>query len=101
MLLKISDIIRGHHRRTLWLVLLFVVVAGVVGGPVAGSLQSSANSAPTGTDSQRADQLLERATGAQASANVVLLVRTPPGNPGGRATGARDRPPAWAGARRT
>jgi uncharacterized membrane protein YdfJ with MMPL/SSD domain len=79
MLLTLSNITCGHHRRSLWLTLLFVLVAGVIGGPLAGSLKSSANNAPASADSSQADRLLQHATGVQSTAGVVLLVRTPHG----------------------
>lgn len=79
MLSTISDLIHGHHRRTQWLTLAFILVAGVIGGPLAGSLHSSSSNAPTSADSQQADRLIQQATGRQPSAGVVLLVRTPHG----------------------
>ncbi|HTU27768.1 MAG TPA: MMPL family transporter [Solirubrobacteraceae bacterium] len=74
----------AHHlsrrpRRTLLAVLVFVILAGVIGGPVAGSLRSSGGFQPAGAGSQLAIRQIERATGAEPAAGVVLLVRTPQG----------------------
>src|SRR3954470_5779562 len=66
-----------HPRRTLLAVLLFVVVAGVIGGPVAGRLTSSGGFVAPGADSQRAVQRIVAATGAAPDAGVVVLVDHP------------------------
>ena len=69
----------SHPRRTLLFVLLFVVVAGALGGPVAGALKGSGGFAPPNSDSQRATRMLESATGAEPNPGIVLLVATPRG----------------------
>ncbi len=66
-------------RRTLLVVLLFLVVAGYVGGPVAGALDSSGGFATSDADSARAVERLEDATGQQPGAGIVLLVDVPAG----------------------
>jgi uncharacterized membrane protein YdfJ with MMPL/SSD domain len=66
-----------HPRRTLLAVLLFVVVAGVIGGPVAGRLTSSGGFVAPGADSELAVQRIVAATGAAPDAGVVVLVDHP------------------------
>ncbi|MBV8990716.1 MAG: MMPL family transporter [Solirubrobacterales bacterium] len=75
-----------HPRRTLFAVLAFVAVAGLIGGPLAGSLKSSGGFAPPGSDSAVATRQLQAATGAEPYPAVVLLVDTPQG---ARAAGSR------------
>ncbi|HEY2637458.1 MAG TPA: MMPL family transporter, partial [Solirubrobacteraceae bacterium] len=67
----------SRPRRTLVAVLLFVIVAGVIGGPVAGKLQSSGGFVAPGADSEVATHRVEAATGLRADAGVVLLVDGP------------------------
>lgn len=61
-------------RRSLAAVLLFVAVAGVIGGPVAGALHSDGGFAPTDADSVQAVERIEAATGRQPSPGIVLVV---------------------------
>jgi RND superfamily putative drug exporter len=79
MLSTLAHRLSRRPRRTLLAVLVFVVLAGVIGGPVAGSLRSSGGFQPAGAGSQIAIRQIERATGAEPAAGVVLLVRTPQG----------------------
>ncbi len=67
----------AHPRCTLLAALLFVVVAGVLGGPVAGALKTSGGFVAPGADSEVAIQRIEAATGRQADAGIVLLVDAP------------------------
>src|SRR4051812_3501902 len=70
----------AHPRRTLIAVLLFVVLAGVIGGPVAGALESSGGFVAPGADSEIAVERIESATGREPDAGIVLLVdRAEPG----------------------
>ncbi|GAB6901797.1 MMPL family transporter [Kineosporia succinea] len=55
-------------------VLLFVALAGVVGGPVAGAMQTEGGFAPGDAESVRAVERIEAATGRAASAGVLLIV---------------------------
>ncbi len=73
----------ARPRRTLLWVFGFVVVAGVLGGPLAGSLKSSGGFVPAGSESQVATRELEAATGVQSSPGIVLLLRTPAGSRAG------------------
>ena len=66
-----------HPRRALLGALLFVLLAGVLGGPVAGALNSSGGFVAPGADSQRALERLEAATGVQPDAGIVVLVADP------------------------
>ncbi len=67
----------AHPKRTLLAVVLFVVVAGVLGGPVAGSLETDGGFTATDSGSARAEARIEAATGAQAAPGVVALVDDP------------------------
>jgi uncharacterized membrane protein YdfJ with MMPL/SSD domain len=67
----------AHPRRTLIAVLLFVVMAGALGGPVAGALESSGGFVAPGADSEVAVDRIEAATGAEPNAGLVLLVERP------------------------
>src|SRR5215211_6371550 len=89
----------AHPRRTLIAVLLFVVLAGVVGGPIAGALESSGGFVAPGADSEVAVERIEAATGTEPGAGIVLLVDDP--SPGrldavGRADGVTVGGPAVA-----
>ena len=53
----------SRPRRTLLLVALFVVLAGVIGGPLAGALDSSDGFVPPGADSEVAVERIQAATG--------------------------------------
>src|ERR1700728_5338924 len=79
MLRSLTTRISSHPRRSLAVVLVFVVIAGVIGTPVAGMLKSSGGFAPGSSDSQVAPTLLSRATGTESSPGIVLLVHTPQG----------------------
>src|SRR4051794_562916 len=67
----------ARPRRTLIAVLSFVVLAGVVGGPVAGALESSGGFVAPGADSQVAVERIQAGTGRDADAGIVLLVERP------------------------
>ena len=53
----------SRPRRTLLLVALFVVLAGAIGGPLAGALDSSDGFVPPGADSEVAVERIQAATG--------------------------------------
>jgi uncharacterized membrane protein YdfJ with MMPL/SSD domain len=86
MLRSLTTRISSHPRRSLAVVLVFVVIAGVIGAPVAGMLKSSGGFAPGSSDSQVATKLLTRATGTESSPGIVLLVHTPQGAGSGAST---------------
>lgn len=73
-------------------VFLFIALAGLVGGPLAGKLSSSGGFTPKDAESTRADAQLQAATGREASPGIVLLVRGGSGAPlMQRAQAAADR----------
>ena len=74
MLERLGDLSAARPRRTLLILLAFVVLAGVVGGPVAGSLESGGGFTTDSSESARADRQLERATGQDTAPGIVLLV---------------------------
>src|SRR5688572_22925597 len=74
MLARLGSLSAARPRRTLVLLLAFVVLAGVVGGPVAGRLESGGGFTTASSESSRADRQLQRATGAETSRGIVLLV---------------------------
>jgi uncharacterized membrane protein YdfJ with MMPL/SSD domain len=69
----INGMLITHPRRTLIAVLLFVLVAGVIGGPLAGRLSSSGGFVAPGAESQVALERLHSATGRGAGPGIVLL----------------------------
>ncbi|MBB3674308.1 MMPL family transporter [Modestobacter versicolor] len=73
---RLTRALHSHPRRALLAVLLFVVVAGVLGGPVAGSLDADGGFAPADSDSALAVERLEDASGRSPSAGVVAVVDT-------------------------
>jgi RND superfamily putative drug exporter len=85
MLRSLAHTLGAHPRRTLITTLLFVVVAGAIGGPLAGALKSSGGFAPPSSDSQVATRMLQRATGTEPTPGIVLLVNTPQGQASARA----------------
>ncbi len=90
MLSSLADRTTARPKRTLLAVVLFVVLAGVLGGPVAGSLESSGGFTAPDSGSARAVERIEAATGAQAAPGVVALDAGSPRAP--RRSGERWRP---------
>ncbi len=85
MLRSLAHTLAARPRRTLIATLVFVVIAGVIGGPLAGALKSSGGFAPPNADSQLATNMLQRASGTEATPGLVLLVNTPAGAAASRA----------------
>jgi uncharacterized membrane protein YdfJ with MMPL/SSD domain len=85
MLRSLAATLSARPRRTLLSVLVFVVVAGALGGPVAGALKSSGGFAPPRSDSQVAIRMLQSASGTEPAPGIVLLVDTPRGAGAARA----------------
>ena len=79
MLATLATKLSSHPRRTLLFGVVFLLIAGVIGGPVAGKLTSSGGFAPANSDSEVAKAMIERASGTQGAAGIVLLVHTPEG----------------------
>ena len=77
MLTALAVRIASRPRRSLAITLAFVVIAGIIGGPLAGALKSSGGFAPPNSDSQVAQRTLQDATGREQSPGIALLVATP------------------------
>jgi uncharacterized membrane protein YdfJ with MMPL/SSD domain len=77
MLERLGNLSAARPRRTLAVLFAFVVLAGVVGGPVAGQLESGGGFTTDASESSRADDQLARATGRDAAPGVLLLVDGP------------------------
>jgi RND superfamily putative drug exporter len=72
-------------RRILIGALVAFVVAAVLGGPVAGQLDSANGFEDPGSSSVAAGQAVEQASGLDASPGVIALVETPGGAVGSQA----------------
>lgn len=79
MFTALADFTTANPKRTLLALVLFVALAGVFGGPVAGALEDSGGFTATDSGSARAIDRIEAASGAQATPGVVALLRTPSG----------------------
>jgi uncharacterized membrane protein YdfJ with MMPL/SSD domain len=67
-----------HPRRTAVLALLLVLLAAVLGGPVASKLNARNAFEDPSSQSARARAQIERATGIESSAGVIALVQAAP-----------------------
>jgi RND superfamily putative drug exporter len=74
MIERLGSLSAAHPRRTLLILFAFVVLACVVGGPVAGQLQSGGGFTAASSESGRADERLEQATGQDVAPGILLLV---------------------------
>src|SRR4051812_40743187 len=74
---SLTVMLSSRPKRTLLFVLLFVVVAGVLGGRVADSLQTDGGFIATESGSAKAEARIEAATGMQETPGVVALMRDP------------------------
>jgi uncharacterized membrane protein YdfJ with MMPL/SSD domain len=79
MLTSLATRIGSRPKRALLIVLAFVIVAGALGGPVAGALKGSGGFVPGNSQSQLATNRIEHATGLEPTAGIVLLIATPQG----------------------
>jgi uncharacterized membrane protein YdfJ with MMPL/SSD domain len=77
MLERLGDLSAARPRRTLIILLAFVLLAGVVGGPLAGQLDSGGGFTTASSESTRADRQRQRATGQGTSPGIVVLVGGP------------------------
>ena len=91
MLERLGTLSAARPRRTLLLLLLFVAVAGFVGGPVAGRLDSGGGFAAGSSESDRAYEQLRHATGRDTSPGIVLLVEDAAGHLRQHTRAATDR----------
>lgn len=71
---RFVETVHSHPRRSLVAVFLFLVVAGAVGGPVAGALDSEGGFTTSDADSALAVERIESATGKAPGPGIVLLV---------------------------
>ncbi|WP_134741195.1 MMPL family transporter [Nocardioides sp. 503] len=74
MTLTLLHRIIARPRRVLVGLFLFVLVAGALGGPVAGALDSSGGFVPGDSDSARAVERVEAATGLAPDPGLAVLV---------------------------
>ena len=91
MLQRLGSLSAARPRRTLIVVFLFIALAGLVGGPLAGKLDSSGGFAAEDSESTRAGEQLEAATGRESSPGVLLLLSSGAGPLEQRAQAAADR----------
>src|ERR1700744_4411914 len=85
MLCSLAHTLSARPRRTLIATLVFVVIAGAIGGPLAGAVKSSGGVGTPHSDSQVATHVLQAATGTEPTPGIVLLVDTPRGPGAARA----------------
>jgi RND superfamily putative drug exporter len=77
----LADLAFKHPRRMALLALLTFLLAGAFGGPAAGLFKAQDAFQDPHSDSARAERLLKRVTGREASAGVLVLVAARPGSP--------------------
>src|SRR5215208_1605446 len=75
MLDSLARLMFRRRRRVLVGALLFVLLAGAVGGPVAGLLDSDDDFDPPSAEAVQAREAIARGTGASATPDIVALVR--------------------------
>ena len=79
MFSALADRTTARPRLTLLAVVLFVALAGVFGGPVAGALEDSGGFTATDSGSTRAVERIREATGRHVNPGIVALLETPAG----------------------
>jgi uncharacterized membrane protein YdfJ with MMPL/SSD domain len=75
MLDSLARLMFRRRRRVLVGAVLFVVLAGAVGGPIAGLLDSDDDFDPPSAEAVQAREAIADATGASAAPDVIALVR--------------------------
>ncbi len=91
MIERLGSLSAARPRRTLVVLFLFLALAGVVGGPLAGSLDSDGGFTAGSSESSRAAEQLQAATGEEAAPGIVLLVDGAGGDLEQRTGAAADR----------
>jgi uncharacterized membrane protein YdfJ with MMPL/SSD domain len=81
VLAALANLAIRHPRRILLLALAVFAVAGIFGATAIGLLNARNPFSDPSSASARAEALIERATGAEASPGVLALVSAPPGSP--------------------
>lgn len=77
MFTALSNLATTRPKRVLAVTVLFFVIAGALGGPVAGLLNTDGDSfSDTGAASAQAIRQVERASGLKAAPDIVVLVGT-------------------------
>ena len=75
MFTALGRLANTHPRRVLGVTVLFFVIAGALGGPVAGLLNSDNDSfSDTGATSAQAVEQIEKAAGQDAAPSLIALV---------------------------
>jgi RND superfamily putative drug exporter len=77
MLLRLANLSCARPRRMAVLGVLLFVLVGVIGGPAPGSFNASNAFDDPGSQATRAETQIERATGAEPSADLIALVAAP------------------------
>jgi uncharacterized membrane protein YdfJ with MMPL/SSD domain len=77
----LADLALRHPRRMILLALVVFAVAGVFGATAIGLLSARNPFSDPSSASFRAEAVVERATGEEASPGVLALVSAPPGSP--------------------
>jgi len=85
MITALTALVTRRPRRVLLAASFLLVVAFVLGGPVAGLLSTGDDFADPGAQSVAAAERIERARGVEAGAWAVVLVRPPGGDAAGPA----------------
>ncbi|HMK96273.1 MAG TPA: hypothetical protein VK425_01940, partial [Acidimicrobiales bacterium] len=80
MLEALSQMASRHPKRIGLLALLVFVLAGAFGAPAAGMLNARNPFQDPGSQSARAEQLVQRLTGKEVSPGVLAVVAAPPGS---------------------
>src|SRR5215217_5517356 len=75
MLDSLARLMFRRRRGVLAGAVLLVVVAGAIGGPIAGLLDSDDDFDPPSAEAVQAREAVARATGASATPDIVALVR--------------------------
>ncbi len=78
---SLTNLALRYPRRMAVLAFVFFIGAGVYGGPTAGLLSARNGFVAPSSPSARAQQDIERATGAETGPGVLALVSAPPSSP--------------------